>query len=148
MISGAVAGLVAITPACGFVTVKSALIVGLAASTASWFFVTVLKPKLNLDDTLDAFGVHGISGIVGALLTGLLCSSVVGNTLVPADISIASQFVSQLKAVAITAAFTAVGTWIILVLVNCITKVRADEREETVGLDVSQHKESAYTVID
>jgi ammonium transporter, Amt family len=148
MISGAVAGLVAITPACGFVTVKGALIVGLCASIASWFFVTIIKPKLNLDDTLDAFGVHGVSGIIGALLTGLLCSSVVNSALVPADISIASQFVSQLKAVVITASFTAVGTWIILVLVNCITKVRADEREETVGLDVSQHKESAYTVID
>ncbi len=141
-ITGAVAGLVAITPACGFVDLKGSLIIAVLGATAAWAFVVYLKPKLNLDDTLDAFGVHGVAGIVGALLTGIFCVATKDG------ISHFAQFMNQLKAVVCTLGFTAVGTWIILMLVNCITRVRADEREETVGLDVSQHKESAYTVID
>jgi Amt family ammonium transporter len=141
-ITGAVAGLVAITPACGFVDLKGSLFIGILGAAAAWAFVVYLKPKLKLDDTLDAFGVHGVAGIVGALLTGVFCVATKDG------MSHFGQFVEQLKAVAVTIGFSALGTWILLMLVNCITKVRADEREETVGLDVSQHKESAYTVID
>lgn len=145
MITGAVAGLVAITPACGFVTPASAIWVGLGASVICWLFVTFVKPRLGYDDTLDAFGVHGVGGIWGALATGLFCSGGV-NALVTKGPG--AQFVIQLKATLITMAFSFVVSFILLKIVDLLVGLRVSEHEERVGLDLTQHKETAYTMID
>jgi Amt family ammonium transporter len=145
MITGAVAGLVAITPACGFITTTSAIWVGLGSSVICWFFVTFVKPKFGYDDSLDAFGVHGVGGIWGALATGLFCSSSV-NALVTNTPGV--QFIIQLKATLITMAFSFVASYILLKLVDAVIGLRVSEHEERVGLDLTQHKESGYTVLD
>ena len=145
MITGAVAGLVSITPACGFITTTSAIWVGLGASVICWFFVTFVKPKFGYDDSLDAFGVHGVGGIWGALATGLFCSSGV-NALVTNTPGV--QFIIQLKATLITMAFSFVASYILLKLVDAVIGLRVTEHEERVGLDLTQHKESGYTVLD
>ncbi len=149
IITGAVAGLVSITPASGFVDVQGAILVGIGAGLIPWIFVTFIKPALGYDDTLDAFGVHGVGGIWGALATGLFASKLVNPA--GADglfYGNAGLFLAQLKATALTTGYTLVGTLVILAVVNLICKVRADEKEETVGLDLTQHRETAYTVID
>lgn len=145
MITGAVAGLVSITPACGFISTTSAIWVGLGASVICWFFVTFVKPKFGYDDSLDAFGVHGVGGIWGALATGLFCSSGV-NALVTNTPGV--QFIIQLKATLITMAFSFVASYILLKLVDAVIGLRVTEHEERVGLDLTQHKESGYTVLD
>lgn len=145
MISGAVAGLVAITPACGFVTPTSSIWIGAGASLICWFFVTIVKPKLGYDDTLDAFGIHGVGGMWGALATGLFCTSTV-NALVTNTPS--AQFIIQLKATLLSAAFSFVVSYILLKLVDLVIGLRVSEHEERVGLDLTQHKESGYTVMD
>jgi Amt family ammonium transporter len=145
MITGAVAGLVAITPACGFVTPMSALWIGIGASVICFLFVTFVKAKFGYDDTLDAFGVHGIGGIWGALATGLFCSSA-ANPLVTN--STGTQFMIQLKATVITMVFSFVVSFILLKIVDLIVGLRVSEHEERVGLDLTQHKEAGYTMID
>jgi Amt family ammonium transporter len=145
MITGAVAGLVAITPACGFVTPASAIWVGFGASVICFFFVTFVKAKFGYDDTLDAFGVHGIGGIWGALATGLFASKAVNAMVTNSN---ADQFVIQLKATLITMVFSFVASFILLKIVDLIVGLRVSEHEERVGLDLTQHKESAYTVLD
>jgi len=144
--SGAVAGLVAITPACGFVEPMSAIIIGLVAGAVCYLAVGVLKAKLRYDDSLDAFGVHGIGGTWGALATGLFATKAVnsagndglfyGN---PEQLGI------QLIAVASSWAVAVVGTYIILKVINVFVKLRATEEEQESGLDISQHGEDAYT---
>ena len=145
MITGAVAGLVAITPACGFITPMSSIWVGLASAAVCWFMVTIVKSKLGYDDTLDAFGVHGIGGIVGSLLTGVFASSTI-NSLVTKPMG--EQFVVQLKATFIPAAFSFVASIILFKIVDLIIGLRVAEHDERIGLDLTQHKESAYTVLD
>jgi ammonium transporter, Amt family len=145
MITGAVAGLVAITPACGFVTPMNSIWIGLASAVVCWFMVSVVKTKLGYDDTLDAFGVHGVGGIVGALLTGVFASSSV-NALVTKTPG--EQFLVQLKSVGITMGFAFVASWIIFKLIDVVIGLRVTEHEERIGLDLTQHKESAYTVLD
>lgn len=145
VITGAVAGLVAITPACGFIAPTSAIWIGIGASLICWFFVTVVKPRLGYDDTLDAFGVHGVGGIWGALATGLFCSGGV-NALVTH--SPGAQFVIQLKATLITMAFSFAASLALLKLVDRLVGLRVSEHEERVGLDLTQHKETGYTLID
>lgn len=145
MISGVVAGLVAITPAAGFVTPMSAIAIGLIASSLCWVMVTVVKAKLGYDDTLDAFGVHGIGGIVGSLLTGLFASSLI-NPLVTH--SPAEQFLIQVKATFIPAIFSFVGSAILFLLIDKIMGLRVSEQDERIGLDLTQHKENAYTSAD
>lgn len=145
MITGVVAGLVAITPACGFVGVAGAMWIGFGSSLICWVFVTFVKPKLGYDDTLDAFGVHGVGGIWGALATGLFCSAsinpLVTNT--PAD-----QFIIQLKATVVTMLFSFVASYVLLKAVDRVIGLRVSEHEERVGLDLTQHKESGYTILD
>ncbi len=145
IITGAVAGLVAITPACGFVTPMSAIWIGLGSTVICWIFVSVIKPRLGYDDTLDAFGVHGIGGIWGALATGLFCSPVVNALVTKAP---GEQFVVQLKATVITMIFSFVVSYILLKLVDITIGLRVSEHEERVGLDLTQHRETAYTMID
>lgn len=142
MISGVVAGLVAITPAAGFVTPMAAIWIGLISSVICWLMVTVVKARLGYDDTLDAFGIHGVGGIVGALLTGLFASSVI-NPLVTRPAS--EQFLVQLKATFIPAIFSFIGSVILFKIVEMLVGLRVPEQDERAGLDLTQHKENAYT---
>jgi len=135
--SGAVAGLVAITPASGFVDPKGALIIGIAAGVICFWGATSLKRMLKYDDSLDAFGVHGIGGIVGALLTGFLAVESIGGTA-----GSMAQFIIQVKGTAITIAYTAIGTFIILKVLDMIIGLRVAEDQEREGLDITLHGES------
>ena len=142
-ISGAVAGLVAITPAAGFVLPGPALIIGLVAGLAGFWGATGLKHALGYDDSLDAFGVHGICGIVGALLTGIFAyGPLSATTASPAGTSGGMDLVLiQLYAVGATMLFSAVGTFVLLKIVDAIIGLRVAEEEEREGLDVSLHGE-------
>jgi len=145
MITGAVAGLVAITPACGFVSPMSAIWIGLGASAICFLFVTYVKAKFGYDDTLDAFGVHGIGGIWGALATGLFASSSVNSVITN---GVGTQFIIQLKATVITMVFSFVASFVLLKVVDLLVGLRVTEREERIGLDLTQHRETAYTMLD
>jgi Amt family ammonium transporter len=142
-ISGAIAGLVAITPAAGFVLPGSALLIGVVAGLAGFWGATALKHWCGYDDSLDAFGVHGICGIVGALMVGYLAyGPLSASTATPEGYGgSTAQFISQCIAVAATFAFTAVATFILLKIVDAIVGLRVTEEEEREGLDVTQHGE-------
>ncbi len=142
-ISGAVAGLVAITPAAGFVLPGSALIIGLVAGLAGLWGATALKHALGYDDSLDAFGVHGICGIVGALLVGFLSYGPLSATTAAPEGSPGSmeQFIKQCAAVGATIVFTAVATFILLKITDMLVGLRVSEEEEREGLDVTLHGE-------
>jgi Amt family ammonium transporter len=152
-ISGAVAGLVAITPASGFVSPMSAIAIGLAAGIVCYLMVTKVKSLFHYDDSLDAFGVHGAGGTLGALLTGVFASSAVnpifknaaGRTLASGLLEgNAHQIVNQLVGVAIAWALAIVGTLAILKLVDATIGLRVPEEQEMQGLDLSQHGEEGY----
>ena len=147
MITGAVAGLVAITPACGFVSPMSAIWIGAGASIICFIAVTFIKAVFKYDDTLDAFGVHGVGGIWGALATGIWAEKSFGgfDGLLHGN---PGQFLIQLKAVLVTLVYSAVVTFILLKLVDKLMGLRVTEHEERVGLDLTQHKEAGYTTID
>jgi Amt family ammonium transporter len=153
--SGAVAGLVAITPAAGNVGVGGALIIGLIAGFACLWGVSGLKKMLGADDSLDVFGVHGVGGIVGALLTGVFNSPALGgpslvgdwvtaSMVSAADYSIASQVWIQLKGVLITIVWSGVVSFIAYKIVDLTIGLRVSEEDERQGLDVTSHGESAY----
>ncbi|MGM9987784.1 MAG: ammonium transporter [Bacillaceae bacterium] len=143
--TGAVAGLVSITPACGFVTPLSSVFIGLIGGIICFLAVYYLKAKLRYDDALDAFGVHGIGGTWGGIATGLFATVSVNeggaNGLFYGDISLLWK---QLIAIVATYAFAAIATFIIIKLISLVTKVRVEEEEESVGLDLSLHGEQAY----
>ena len=143
--TGAVAGLVAITPASGFVGVGGAIIIGLLVSVFCFIMVGVVKPKLGYDDSLDAFGVHGIGGIWGALATGLFAIGAVQASGKGVFDGNPGQFMIQVKAVLATLLYSGIGTAIIFWIVDKTLGVRATESEETAGLDITQHDEIAYT---
>jgi Amt family ammonium transporter len=142
-ISGAVAGLVAITPAAGFVLPLPALIIGLTAGLAGFWGATALKHWCGYDDSLDAFGVHGVCGIVGALLTGVFAYGALSATPAAPEgiVGSFSQFLLQLYAVVATIVFTAIATFILLKIVDVVIGLRVTEEEEREGLDVSLHGE-------
>ncbi len=143
--SGAVAGLVAITPASGSAGPMGALAIGAAAGLACFIFVAKIKPALGLDDSLDAFGVHGIGGITGAILTGVFCAPSLGGAGFGDGIdSIAGQVAVQALGVGATFVYTAVMTSIILLVIKVVIGLRVSEEEEVEGLDLSQHDERAY----
>ena len=153
--SGAVAGLVAITPAAGNVGIGGALIIGLIAGFACLWGVNGLKKMLGADDSLDVFGVHGVGGIVGALLTGVFSSPSLGGPsamgdwvtatmITSADFSIASQVLIQAKAVLVTIVWSGVVSLIAFKLVDLTIGLRVTEEEEREGLDISSHGETAY----
>jgi len=131
--SGVVAGLVAITPAAGFVTPRSALLIGLVAGVACYWGATALKRKLRADDSLDVFGVHGVGGLVGALLTGLLAD--------PAISGVEASFMAQVIACVAVLAYSLVMTAVVLWITSRFTTLRVREFEERAGLDVSLHNE-------
>jgi Amt family ammonium transporter len=144
--SGAVAGLVAITPASGFVTPLAAIAIGLAAGVVC-YSACFLKSMFGYDDSLDVVGVHGVGGVLGAILTGIFASKAVNpagdNGLVYGN---SSLVVTQLVAVGATIAFAAIGTGVILLVLNAVMGLRVTEEEERMGLDLSQHSESAYAL--
>nr|WP_280842974.1 ammonium transporter [Pararoseomonas baculiformis] len=142
-ISGAVAGLVAITPAAGFVLPVPALIIGLIAGLTGFWGATALKHWCGYDDSLDAFGVHGLCGIVGALLTGIFAyGPLSATTAAPEGVSGSmDQFMIQLYATVAVFVFTAIATWILLKIVDVIIGLRVTEEDEREGLDVSLHGE-------
>jgi Amt family ammonium transporter len=135
--SGLVAGLVAITPAAGFVTPSSALLIGAVAGVACYWGATGLKRVLNADDSLDVFGVHGIGGIVGALLTGVFASKSVSG--VQGDIAV--QLLGVVSVVVYSGVMSAVLLWVAKVMVG----LRVDENSEVAGLDITQHRERMGT---
>jgi len=142
--SGVVAGLVAITPAAGTVGPMGALIIGLASGVICFFCATSLKRKLGYDDSLDAFGVHGIGGIVGALLTGAFAAPALGG-FGEVD-NIALQLWIQLKGVLFTVVYAAIVTFVILKVIDWLMGLRVSDDEETVGLDLSLHNERGYNL--
>jgi Amt family ammonium transporter len=148
-VSGIVAGLVAITPAAGFVSVISAIVIGMFVSVICFFAVSVLKPALKYDDSLDVFGVHCVGGIWGALATGLFASKAVNPA--GADglfFGNPKQFMIQLFTVLATIAYSVVLTVIIYKLVDLMVGMRVTEKEELMGLDLTQHHERAYTILE
>ncbi len=147
--TGAVAGLVGITPAAGFVSPLSAILIGAIVAAVCYFAVAVIKLKLAYDDSLDAFGVHGVGGTVGALVTGLFAEKVInaaGNN--GLFFGNPSQFLVQFIGVAATMLYAAAVTIILLKVIDMVLGVRVTEEDEVVGLDITQHEESAYTLID
>ncbi|WP_415845712.1 ammonium transporter [Stutzerimonas zhaodongensis] len=142
--SGVVAGLVAVTPAAGTVGPMGALIIGLASGVICFFCATSLKRKLGYDDSLDAFGVHGVGGIVGALLTGIFAAPMLGGF---GEVeSIGLQLWIQFKGVLFTVVYTAIVTFVILKVIDMIMGLRVSEEEETIGLDLSLHNERGYNL--
>ena len=141
--SGMIAGLVAVTPAAGSVGPFGAIVLGLIASPVCYFFVAVVKNKFGYDDTADVFGVHGVGGFIGALGTGIFTAPSLGGT-GGADFSIASQFMTQLTAVAITIAWCAVVSAILYKIVDLTVGLRVSVEAERQGLDLSSHGEAAY----
>ena len=150
--SGAVAGLVAITPACGFVGPMGAIVIGLLAGFICLWGVNGLKHLIGADDSLDVFGVHGVGGILGALLTGVFASPALGGTgvydyvanAVAADYSITNQVWIQFQAVVTTLVWSGVVSYIAYKLVDIVLGLRVSEEEEREGLDISSHGETAY----
>jgi Amt family ammonium transporter len=141
--SGAVSGLVAITPACGSVGPIGAIVIGLLAGVVCLWGVNGLKRMLGADDSLDVFGVHGVGGILGALLTGVFTAPSLGGT-GAADFSIASQIAVQALAVGVTIIWSAVVAVIAFKLVDIVIGLRVPEDQEREGLDISSHGETAY----
>ena len=146
--TGAVAGLVAITPASGFVDVTGALIIGMVVSMVCFFMVAYVKPKMGYDDTLDAFGVHGMGGIVGALFTGLLATPAIQSAYSGAFYGNHHQFIIQLIAVLSTIVYSGVGTFVLFLIVDKLFGLRVSEKQEAIGMDEAMHGETAYTTFD
>ena len=158
--SGAVAGLVVVTPACGFITVKGALIIGVLAGAVPYFFCTVVKKMFGYDDALDTFGVHAIGGTLGALLTGFLATDKVNGNLAliadPASANPATKnglaklvaegglWMEQVKAMVITIVLAVVATVVITLVVKAIVGLRPTPEVEDAGLDISEHGEAGY----
>lgn len=144
IVSGAVAGLVAITPAAGFVGPTGAFLMGILAGVISFFAATSLKRKLGYDDSLDAFGVHAVAGIVGALLTGVFVDSMFGGVGLNEGMTIMSQLFVQAEGVIVTIIYGAIATAVILKVVDVIVGLRISEEDEVQGMDVALHDEKAY----
>ena len=149
--SGAVAGLVAITPAAGFVGVVGAILIGLLAGIICLWGVNGLKRMLGADDSLDVFGVHGVGGILGAILTGVFCDPSLGGTGVydyvanaVGEYNMAAQVTSQLWGVGTAVVWSGIVSLVAYKLVDKLIGLRVPEEEEREGLDITSHGESAY----
>jgi Amt family ammonium transporter len=152
-LSGAVAGLVAVTPAAGFAGPMGALVLGLVAGVLCLFFVTVVKNALGYDDSLDVFGVHCVGGILGAIATGILVNPALGGTGIMdyvagkiGDYDMMTQVTAQAKAVLTTLVWSGVGTAIILKVIDIIVGLRPSVDKEREGLDLTDHTERAYNM--
>lgn len=149
IVTGSIAGLATITPASGYVGIGAAIVIGIMASIVCFISISIIKVKFNYDDSLDAFGVHGVGGTLGVLFTGLFASKLVNpsgaNGLFFGN---PQQFFIQLFAVAVVIAYVAIATFIIYKLVDVFFGVRVREADEVLGLDLTQHKERAYTILE
>lgn len=144
--SGAVAGLVAITPAAGFVNISGAIIIGALAGVVPYMAVAYLKPKLGYDDALDAFGIHGIAGTLGAILTGFFADPAINEAGKGLLYGNPGQFMVQIIACGVTIAYTAIMTFIIFMIIKAVVGLRVGAEDEVTGLDESQHGEKAYNL--
>jgi Amt family ammonium transporter len=143
--SGAVAGLVCITPACGSVSTMSAIILGLIAGVVCCWACSGMKKMFKYDDSLDAFGVHGVGGAVGAVLTGVFATRVItGGRSGMLESGEVGQLINQFVSIAASAGLAIVGTVLLLVIINATLGLRVSPEEEQRGLDVSQHGEEGY----
>jgi Amt family ammonium transporter len=149
--SGAVAGLVVITPACGFVTPGGAMIIGVCAGLVPWFFCYKVKGWFGYDDALDTFGVHAVGGTMGALLTGVLARSSVNANLASDSLksfvtnkALQPLVFEQLKAIGITLVLAVAGTTVIAYIVKALIGLRPTVEVETIGLDLTEHEEEGY----
>ena len=144
--TGAVAGLVAITPAAGTVSVLGAVCIGLLSSVVCFFMVAVVKPKFKYDDALDAFGVHGMGGIVGSILTGVFATRYISGEGGVEGVLYGDwhQLWVQVVATAVSVVFSAAMTYILFKIVDKLVGLRVDARVEEEGLDIYEHGESAY----
>ena len=145
-VSGAVAGLVAITPAAGFVTVQAAIVIGLLVSVFSYFAISWLKPRLGYDDALDVFGIHGIGGAWGAIATGLFAAPFINSLGTGVFYGNPGQLLTQIIAIVVVAAYSFIGTLIIGKLIDITIGLRVDEKTEIEGLDTNLHEESGYRI--
>ncbi len=149
IVTGVVAGLVAITPACGFVSPLSAIPIGLIAGILCYFAVAKIKPALGYDDSLDVFGVHGIGGIWGTLATGLFAATAINSS--GADgllFGNAKLLLIQTIYLVVCIAYALAVTWILYKIVDALVGMRVDKQSELIGLDLTQHNEAAYTVLE
>jgi Amt family ammonium transporter len=137
IISGAVGGLVAITPAAGFVDPMGALCIGIAAGVICFFAATSLKKALGYDDSLDVWGVHGVGGIVGAVLTGVFAVEAIGGTA-----GSMGQVIKQIEGIGATVVWCGVVTFILLKVIDMVMGLRVTKEQEVEGLDISLHGES------
>ncbi|HUT52678.1 MAG TPA: ammonium transporter [bacterium] len=145
--TGAIAGLAAVTPACGFVGPMAAIVIGVMASVLGFLAVAYLKPRLGYDDSLDVFGVHGIGGMWGTLATGIFAQAAIGGTdgLLFGN---PRQLLIQLAGVAATVVYSGVLTFVLYKAVDALIGMRVQEDSEVMGLDISQHREAGYTVLE
>ncbi len=151
-ISGAIAGLVGITPAAGFVGTMGAIVIGLAAGFLCMWFVISVKARLGVDESLDVFGIHGIGGIVGAILTGVFAAPSLGGSglydyateSVVAGYDMAGQVMTQVLGVAVAVVWSAVVSFIALMIVKAVIGLRVAGNDERQGLDITTHGENAY----
>jgi len=141
IITGAVAGLATITPASGYVGVAGAMAIGGIAAVVCFFSATTIKRRFGYDDSLDAFGVHGVGGAIGSLLTGVFASVALGGT---ERIAIGRQVGVQLLACAVAAAWSGGMSWVLMKVADLVIGVRVDEEQELVGLDITDHEERGY----
>ena len=146
--TGAIAGLATITPAAGFVDINGALIIGVLSSLICFSMVAYVKPKLGYDDSLDAFGVHGIGGLIGTIMTGILATPLVQTAYSGAAYGNWHQLWIQLLAAGVTILFSGLGTYWLFKLTEKWIGVRANDIHEAIGLDETQHGETAYTIFD
>ena len=146
LVSGAVAGLVAITPASGFVGPMGALVIGICSGALCYFAVVKVKRALGYDDSLDAFGVHGVGGLVGAILTGVFVSADLGGAGLDEGVSMGTQVWLQFVGVAVTIVYCAVVSFIILKILDAIIGLRVTEEQEQEGLDLVLHDEQGYNL--
>ena len=144
-VTGAVAGLVAITPASGSAGPMGALIIGIASGVICFWSATSLKQKLGFDDSLDAFGVHGVGGIVGAFLTGICASESLGGAGFAAD-GLGAQLTAQTISIVFTLVYSGVLSLVILKIIDAVIGLRVSQEDETRGLDISLHDERGYNM--
>jgi Amt family ammonium transporter len=143
--TGAVGGLVAITPASGTAGPMGALLIGVAAGVLCYFAATAMKKALGYDDSLDVFGVHGIGGITGAILTGLVAAEFLGGAGINAG-SVSAQIWAQIKSVVVTIIWSGVVSFVALKVIDILIGIRAKEEDEVTGLDQTHHGESGYNL--
>jgi Amt family ammonium transporter len=145
--TGAIAGLASVTLGAGYIPVWAALLTGLVASPICWFMMRLIKQRFKVDDALDVFGCHGIGGLLGGLLVGLFGSTAINPVLPNDGLFFSGDFTQlgiQLASAAVTIIWAGLGTLVCIGICRLFGNLRADERDEKTGLDLSQHGESAY----